>query len=58
MGRFRRERFNPWTNLNKMLNQKKPKVVEEEKEVSFKSEVGTSNVYYQILLLFKDFFAK
>lgn len=33
MGRFRTNRFNPWTNLHKMLNQNKPKVVEEEVQV-------------------------
>ncbi|VVC43087.1 Ribosomal protein S18 [Cinara cedri] len=46
MGRFRRERFNPWTNLNKMLDQKKSKVVKDE-EQTFKSKhlVDITNPY-------------
>lgn len=39
MGRFRKTRFNPWTNLNKMLNKENVKAIEED-PLSFKSEVG------------------
>lgn len=38
MGRFRRERFNPWTNLNKMLDQHKRKTVQEDVQ-ELKSQV-------------------
>lgn len=40
MGRFRTNRFNPWDNLNKMLGKNNTKVVEENEEQTFKSEVG------------------
>jgi len=39
MGRFRRDRFNPWTNLHKMLGQKNAKTVVEEVE-PFESKVN------------------
>lgn len=38
MGRFRTNRFNPWTNLQKTIGQKKPAAVED--VPAFKSEVG------------------
>lgn len=38
MGRFNTNRFNPWTNLHKMLGQKVTKTVVEDVE-PFKSEV-------------------
>ncbi|XP_025413035.1 28S ribosomal protein S18c, mitochondrial [Sipha flava] len=46
MGRFRRERFNPWTNLNKMLNQQKKKAIQED-VLGLKSEhlVNIPNPY-------------
>lgn len=39
MGRFRTNRFNPWDNLNKMLNQKKIKATEDDVP-TVKSEVS------------------
>jgi len=44
MGRFGTNRFNPWTNLQKTLGQKKPKAVDEDGP-AFKSEVGTYTTY-------------
>lgn len=40
MGRFRTNRFNPWTNLQKTIGQKKPDVVDGDVP-AFKNEVGT-----------------
>lgn len=39
MGRFRSERFNPWTNLNKMLDLQKKKAIQEDVQ-ELKSEVN------------------
>lgn len=49
MGRFRTNRFNPWTNLNKMLDQKNTKTVDEE-VITFKSEVNEYKLNYIIFL--------
>lgn len=53
MARFRKDRFNPWTNLNKMLNQKKVKSKEEDVQ-EIKSEVGIFIFFLYILLLVKN----
>lgn len=40
MGRFRTNRFNPWTNLQKTIDKKKPNAVDEDVQ-ALKSKVGT-----------------
>jgi len=44
MGRFRTNKFNPWTNLQKTIGQKKTEAIDGDVQV-FKSEVGTIVTY-------------
>lgn len=47
MGRFRTNRFNPWTNLQKITGQKKTETIDEVQVV--KSEVRTIITYIPIV---------
>lgn len=54
MGRFRRERFNPWTNFNKMMDQQKKKAIQEDVQ-ELKSEVNivySRDVFFDFFLFF------
>lgn len=48
MGRFRTNRFNPWTNLQKITGQKKTETTDGEVQ-AVKSEVRTIIIYIPIV---------
>jgi len=50
MGRFRTNRFNPWTNLQKTIGPKKTEAIDGDVQ-AFKSEVGTIITYILLLIV-------
>jgi len=49
MGRFRTNRFNPWTNLQKITGQKKTEAIDGDVP-AFKSKVGTIITYILLIV--------